>query len=287
MPVHARFLAQGGCCALALIVSLVALGQCAADEITLSATDAGFVTAMGGSAKGDGTVAPPATYNYSAGWEEHYGDGALGSPLVYMPRKNYLVFDLTSVTGIITGASLKLYAGPDTGDPYPDGMHGYESFDDSEIFEIFETTDPTAGLALADELITLATVAGSDAFDAAGKPGVTVGGGLFTVLGDGSPLSGIELSSSDDDTIITMDFSEAALGYLNLFVGERLILAGGLSSLSETDGVTEGVFGYTGPDIPGGDVLTPTLELTTVPEPGSGGAALIILVTGWALSRRR
>ena len=47
--------------------------------ILVPASDAGFVTEAGGSAKGDGTVsgAESATYNYSVGRELHYSSGAL------------------------------------------------------------------------------------------------------------------------------------------------------------------------------------------------------------------
>ena len=76
----------------------------AAAEV-VTATDAGFVTMAGGSAKGDGTVAPDATYNYSVGRELHYGAGALFSPLAAMDRKNYFVFDLTGITDTIVSAT--------------------------------------------------------------------------------------------------------------------------------------------------------------------------------------
>ena len=107
-----RFLA--GCSALVAAVSVVAAAE--ATPILLEATDAGFVTAAGGSAKGDGTLGPPATYNYSVGWEVHYVDGSLGmppgtTPLAAMERKNYFVFDLTGITSPITSAAFLINAG--------------------------------------------------------------------------------------------------------------------------------------------------------------------------------
>jgi len=50
------------------------------EAVPLLAVDLGFVTEVGGSAKGDGTLAPGATYNYSAGREEHYAGGFLSPP---------------------------------------------------------------------------------------------------------------------------------------------------------------------------------------------------------------
>jgi hypothetical protein len=78
---------------LATAWSLAAVGR--AEIVVLDATDAGFVTVMGGSAKGDATLAPSAKYNYSVGRELHYATGALGPTFAAMDRKNYFVFDLT------------------------------------------------------------------------------------------------------------------------------------------------------------------------------------------------
>ena len=61
---------------LLAVWSLAAAGR--AEIVVLDATDAGFVTVMGGSAKGDATLAPSAKYNYSVGRELHYATGALG-----------------------------------------------------------------------------------------------------------------------------------------------------------------------------------------------------------------
>ncbi len=45
------------------------------------------------------------------------------------------------------------------------------------------------------------------------------------------------------------------------------------------------MFGFTGPDIPGADPLTPTLEITFVPEPAT--LSLLALGSLTLLPRRR
>ena len=273
-----------GACALTLF--------CAADSarattVTLTAIDAGFVTMAGGSAKGDGTVSP-ADYNYSVGREEHFIDGALFSPLVYMDRKNYFVFDLSSVTGPITSATLEVYMGPGVAPPFPGGTHGYESLDATETFELFETTDPGSALTAIDALEDIAGTVGSAGFDEVSDPGVTIGAGLYPVLGDGPLLLGGTITSpADDGTSLIIPITPGGLGYLDLFAGSSLVLAGSLTTATDPspspDVDSQLIFGFTGPDIPGGDPLTPTLEITFVPEPTS----MVLLGLGGLLLMKR
>ncbi len=253
--------------------------------VSLSAIDTGFVTPMGGSAKGDGTVSG-ATYNYSAGRELHYLDGTLFSPIGYMDRKNYFVFDLSSVTGPITSATLKVYMGPDTAPAFPGGTHGYESLDPTETFELFETTDPGMALGLIGDLLTLNSTVGAPAFDETSDPGVLIAGALHPLLGDGPLLlGGYTASPADDGTIIEIPITAGGLGYLSAFAGGTLVLAGTVpTSGGPPDPDSQLLFGFTGPDIPGGDVLTPVLEVTYVPEPG---CPMLVCAAVCLLARRR
>ncbi len=256
--------------------------------ITIPAFDAGFVTEMGGSAKGDGTISP-ATYNYSLGREEHFIDGALGSPIGYMERKNYFAFDLSGVTGPITSATLSIYMGPGIAPPFPAGTHGYESLDPTETFEILETTDPGGALGMISDLAFFNTIGPSE-FDAPADPGVLTASGLFPILGDGPlVLASKTVSPADDDTTLSMPITPGGLGYLGLFAGGPMVLAGILPSALPPAGPPELesqlIFGFTGPDIPGGSPLTPTLEITFVPEPASLGLLLpVFVMTLWRRS---
>ena len=209
--------------ALATVILILAAAAADATVVTITASDAGFVTMAGGSAKGDGTVAPPAKYNYSVGREVHYGSGALGAPLVAMDRKNYFVFDLTSVTTPIASAVLKAYAGPAVAPPYPGGTHGYESLDPTETYALGAT--PDFGGAMGD-IMALASSSSPLDFDSPMDPLVGMAASLYTKLAIGMPLGFSFVSPADDGTIKSVPLSPAGVGYLNTFLGSKVILAG-------------------------------------------------------------
>jgi hypothetical protein len=263
-----------------MVANLLNVVSAPAAVVTVAATDAGFVTAMGGSAKGDSTIAPPAKYNYSAGRELHYADGSLGmppgtTPLMAMDRKNYFVFDLSAVTGTITSATLKLYAGPAVAPPFPGGMHGYESVHPTETYGIAATMDSAGALS---DISALAMSSFAGDFDSPMDPLVGMAKSLYTKLADGmTPLAFIMLSPADDGTTVSLPFTPAGLGYLNSFLGSDVVLGGLVPSAMPPDS-PQSVFGFTGPDIPGGDPLTPMLEITFIPEPSAGLLALVALL---------
>lgn len=251
-------------CVLGAFVLACAASGVHSAPVDILASDAGFVTEVGGSAKGDGTIVPSATYNYSVGYEVHYADGALGSPFAPVDRKNYFVFDLSGVTAPISGATLFLYnpgiAAGDAGD-------GYESTDPTETFEILETTAPGAVLA---DLAGLASGAGPFDYDEAIDPLVMLADGLYDALGDGPlVLATATMSAADNGTVLALAFTPGGLGYLNSFIGGSVVLAGSLPSATPPVPLPQEVFGYTDPDIPGGDPATPMLSLTTIPVPAS------------------
>lgn len=234
--------------------------------ITLDATDSGFVTTAGGSAKGDGTISAPATYNYSVGQEEHYVDGSLGmppgtTPLAFMDRNNYLIFDLSSVTGTIVSASLKL----------PTGL--FESVDATETFDLVAPLDPGAALFDSDSL-AVGNATGFTEFDEPTDPLVSVAAALYGNIegGAGAVLGSTVISSGDDFTTKTIFFGPAGLGYLSSFIGGPVFLGGNVSTVTGV-GTTEQPFGGVAPGIPaappGSDPSVPMLVLETVavPEP--------------------
>jgi len=226
-----------------------------AAAVTLTAIDSGFVTPVGGSAKGDGTVSG-ATYNYSVGREAHFSLGFLFSPSVAMDRKNYFVFDLTGVTTPIASASLDLYAGT------------YEGVDPSEVFDLVAPAD--VGAAISDTSFLLSENAvGPTAFDDAADPAIGVATALYGNLAGGpsTPLASTSISAADDATTLSIALDPAGVGFLNGFLGGIVVLGGSVPT-AIPPGTPQQPFGLTGPDIPGGDPLTPSLTLTFVPEPG-------------------
>jgi len=219
--------------------------------LELTAVDAGFVTEAGGSAKGDGTVVSSAKYNYSVGWEVHYATGALGSPLAPMDRRNYFVFDLAGVTDPIVGATLTLWTGT------------LESVDASEGYGLFDITDPPGALGLAT---ALAGGTSTTEFDSIGDPLVTAASTLYSKIADGPLfLGGMVLTSAEDDSFVEITLTPSGIGYINTFLGGKLMLGGKVPSAVPPDSPQQ-PFGLTGPDIGGGDPKTPTLTITTVPE---------------------
>jgi hypothetical protein len=234
--------------------------------VTLSASDSGFVTEAGGSAKGDGTVVSVAKYNYSVGFELHYGAGALFSPLAPMFRKNYFVFDLSGIVAPIAEAKLKLWTGT------------LESADLAEFYAIHEVTDMPAALGLASALASGTTMG---EFDEIADPLVISAKTLYSKLADGpAVLASAVITHDMDDSFIEIAFTPVGVAYLNGFLGSKVVLSGLVPSATPP-AFPQQPFGFTGPDIPSGDPLTPLLILTAVPEPSS--AALLALGVGCVL----
>jgi hypothetical protein len=238
-----------------------------AAPISVLASDSGFVTEAGGSAKGDGTVVSAAKYNYSVGFELHYASGALFAPLDPMLRKNYFVFDLSGVPAPIAAAKLRLWTGK------------LESADAGELYVIHDTTDPMLALGLAAAL-----AAGVMAeFGTPGAGLIPAAKTLYGKLSDGPfVLASMGITAAMDDSFIEIDFTAAGVAYLDALRGGKVILGGMVASVTPP-AFPQQPFGFTGPDIPGADPLTPELILTTVvPLPAAlglmlaGGLALLI-----------
>lgn len=256
----------------AVVLCLTMAWPVGAAEVTLTATDAGFVTETGGSAKGDGTVTPGAKYNYSAGFELHYGSGALGAPLVPLFRKNYFVFDLSMVSGPLVAAKLTLWSGT------------LESADSSEAYGLKEIIDMPAALAL-----TTALAGGSmvSEFDDPSDPLVMSGATLYGKLGEGPLiLGGLSITHAMNDSFIDIVFTPAGLAYLSGFVGGKVVLAG-LVPTALPPAFPQQPFGLTGPDIPSAVPKTPMLTITAVPEPAAAWLMGAGLALGLMVSRRR
>lgn len=284
--------------AFAIILSLAlnATQSVNAATVVLKATDSGFVTEVGGSSKGDSTIAPGAKYNYSVGRELHYVDGSLGIPegttsLTEMDRKNYFVFDLSGISDLITSATLFVYSGPDVAPAFPGGEHGYESADLFETFELSETTSVGAALGEIATLESLGVPGAFAPFDEPSDVGVLTAFGLYGKLATGPLVFGsVDVDAADDDTIIPILLTSDAVSYLNGAAGGSAVFGGKLTTVTLPTSPQE-IFGFTGPDIPSGtDPTISMLELEVVPEPGAFALmlmALPLLVAFASRSRHR
>lgn len=277
---------------LIIILSISTGGLADAAVVSVVASDTGFVTEMGGSSKGDGTLVPGAEFNYSVGQELHFADGGTGSPLAYMDRKNYFIFDLSTVTDTIVSATFNAYMGPDSGMPFP-AMNGYESLDPTEEFALFGTSSGSADdvLDIAGALIEEVMTGGAGAFDDATDSIVMTTKDMYAIMGDGPVLGAIETSPADNGLILSISFTPDGIDYLNSHLGDAVVLSGSILSIGAPS-TTESIFGFTGPDIadvlaPGPDPLIPELEVTTVPEPGCLLACALMQGVWGSRKRRR
>ena len=265
----------------ACVLAALAAHPTRAAIVTLDATDAGFITMAGGSAKGDSTVASSAKYNHSVGRELHYATGALGAPLVAMDRKNYFVFDLTAVTTTITSATLKIYAGV------------YESVDPSEAYHLRQIDDQVGALGDADALGAPGLTPAD--FDSPADPLVGMAASMYTKIPGspppGPPLHGMAVIASVlDGTMISISLTPDGIAFLNSRLGMRVILGGNCPTATPAPGhalpdTPQQPFGFSGTDIPGGDPLSPDLILDVIPAPGA--PATFVLAAGALLRRRR
>ncbi len=264
-----------------LAVAVALLGVIAlpldAAIVTLTATDSGFVTEAGGSAKGDGAFPTSATYNYSVGFELHYATGNYSGTFAPMDRKNYFVFDLTSVTDPIVSATLMLNAGT------------YESVHPTESYAVAATSDAAGALMRIDSLLASHFI-GSTEFDGPADPAITKAMELHGLLADGPLLGGIMVSAGLDDTTLSIPILP---GYVSAFLGTRLVLGGKVLTVFPPDGTPQQPFGFTDFDVPGAGPLVAKLVLTTldstgtVPEPSTAALAIVgLLSLGFRKLRR-
>lgn len=251
---------------MALVLAGSGTGVNAA-EFHLLALDSGFVTAMGGSAKGDSHLAPPAKYNYSVGYELHYAAGFYSPTLAAMDRKNYFVFDLGALPGPIVSASLKLWSGK------------LESADAFETYVLLDTVDQPGALSDAGALASSSV----SAFDDEGDFGIAVAASMYAKLGAGTAtLASLDVTHMLDASFLTIGFTPAGISHLNALrtSGGAAVLSGKVTTVDTVGGTTpQQPFGFTGPDIAGGGPLVPVLMVSTVPEPAHG----LLLLAGLGL----
>jgi len=219
----------------ALLISL-STGQAQAVPITLNATLSGWYDSTGSHV--------PANDNYFTGTNT-------------FDLHSYFVFDLSTVSGTITGATLRLY-NPSADNNIGDGYGGSPS-----TLTIYDVSTSTATLA---------------AFQGTGATGQT---GIFTDLGSGTAYGSQGVSSTDNGQFVSVTLNAAALGDLNAGIGNPFAFGGALPPSSGNY-----VFAFTGasagvPTSVNELVLTTEASGPVVPEPATttllafGAAGLI------------
>ncbi|MGH9721631.1 MAG: hypothetical protein ACRD8O_15595 [Bryobacteraceae bacterium] len=203
-----------------------------AAQVTLDATDYGFRIDSGG----------PFTSSIVLGW-------CPCDPISEL--RNYFVFDLSSISGVITAAQLQLDM------PAPSGqlpVGGYDSPQATETFQVNEVTS-----TIAQVLDPFANVA------------------VYTDLGDGTALGSVVLNPASEGTLVVIPLNGSALALLNNQAGGQIALGGSVTTLAKAAS-NELVFaGNGGPAFLRQLVLTVESRVE-VPEPGTLWLAAGILL---------
>ena len=113
--------------------------------------------------------------------------------------RNFLVYDLASVTGPVTEATLHLYSQSD----------GYVSPDPSETYTVFDVTTPIGDLT-----------------GGTGSPAST-----FADLGSGTVLGSVIATAASNGTFIDIALNSSGLAYLNAHLGSLVAFGGALTTL--------------------------------------------------------
>jgi hypothetical protein len=211
-----------------LAVAALSVVPVSAATIQLTASDSGFYDSAG---------------NHTAQNQNYLTGRFDGSE-----RRSFFVFDLASVSGTVTAATLNLY-NPDVSPT----LKGYVSPDPTESLSVFDVSTPLSTLTL-------------------GGVGIA---GVFDDLGTGLEVGSVMVSPADNGQTVAIVFNANGLAALNAGLGGTIAFGSAITTLSGSAG-NEFVFGFSTVSFAGGDVRR--LDLTVVPEPTT--LALFVLVLG-------
>jgi hypothetical protein len=179
-----RILCAAGC---SLVLGLAATPPA---TTTLAATDSGWFDNEG---RTDAYPSNPRFGNYAVGWDPvDFSDAVV--------LRDFFIFDLSSISGTITSATLDLYmpASP------PDSGNGYLSYKPSEAYQVTSTSTSVNDLSMI-------YLQGSPA-----------GQTIFGTLGTGTVFASTTVSAADEGTTIHITLNAAALAARGKSRGEAI-----------------------------------------------------------------
>jgi hypothetical protein len=169
-------------------------------------------------------------------------------------HRSFFVFDLSSVTGTIQAATLRLF-NPEVSQ----FLHGYVSPDPTETLNIYDVSTPAADVTL----------------NAAGVAG-------FNDLGSGTLYGSKTVSAADNGTVVEIAVGNAAIADLNAATG-LFLLGGALGTIGVGD---QYVFGFSMASFVDDHTRQLVLDVTSVPEPSALSLLMTSLLLGVACAGR-
>ena len=217
---------------LVLVVLFVVLSPARASAAVIDALDSGWWDSGG--------------YHDSA-VKNYYVGGGFG-----LNDRNFLVFDLSELSGVITSATLRL----------ENPVNGYSSPDPTESYTLFDVSTPIAVLRASGS-----------------GPGNIP---IFNDLGSGSMLGSTTVSRGGSSAVVVqVSFTAAGLAYLQNAVGGQVAIGGALTSSDTNPDNIESLFGFT--SAANVRQLDVQIGATAIPEP----SMTLLVGVGLLVSGRR
>jgi hypothetical protein len=207
---------------------------CGGATVTLDALDSGFYFADGRH--------NPAIENYLTG-------------LFTTEHRSFFVFDLSSVSGTINSATLRLF-NPDVSPILP----GYVSPDPTETLNIYDVTTPAGDIT-----------------------GNTAGVNGFNDLGSGTLYGTRVVSAADNGTVVEIALTNAAVTDMNSAAG-LFLLGGALGTIGTGN---QYVFGFSMTSFVPDKTRQLVLDVTPIPEPSTAALMAFGALTLLAVRKYR
>ncbi len=207
------------------VACLAILGVCVTADTVHAATITLNATASG-TYHSNGTFF--VSGNYAVGW---YPNAQPPGEL-----RDFFIFDLTGVTGVITAATLRAQ----------NPSFGYLSPDPNETWSIFD---------VSTNLTTLSSGTG--------------GLGAFNDLGSGTGYGSVTVNNSSNSTNVDLVLNASGLAFLNSVLGMPAAFGGAITSINFANTTqAEALFNASSGTMTRQLILT-TADSSAVPEPGS------------------